>query len=132
MYDNNVMEFCIITTDENECNWMMFVRKARYGGIQENLVREMESFYRNVTLVWVCFCQEPRGAEFGGIPTQWEDLFLHLPGYPSPGGAAFLLQPGLCSADGYGKCIVLSSKVREHSLFELYSQPRDLTSGQSD
>ncbi|KAG8541093.1 hypothetical protein GDO81_029720 [Engystomops pustulosus] len=29
IYSNNVMEFCIITTDENECNWMMFVRKAR-------------------------------------------------------------------------------------------------------
>lgn len=29
MYLNNVLEFCIIVTDENECNWMMFVRKAR-------------------------------------------------------------------------------------------------------
>uniref|UniRef100_UPI003AAEE59C PR domain zinc finger protein 4 n=1 Tax=Centroberyx gerrardi TaxID=166262 RepID=UPI003AAEE59C len=29
MYHNNVLEFCIVTTDENECNWMMFVRKAR-------------------------------------------------------------------------------------------------------
>ncbi|MBN3279113.1 PRDM4 protein, partial [Polyodon spathula] len=25
---NNVLEFCV-TTDENECNWMMFVRRAR-------------------------------------------------------------------------------------------------------
>ncbi len=30
MYHNNVLEFYIVTTDENECNWMMFVRKARY------------------------------------------------------------------------------------------------------
>ncbi|XP_024143442.1 PR domain zinc finger protein 4 [Oryzias melastigma] len=29
MYHNNVLEFCIVTTDENECNWMIFVRKAR-------------------------------------------------------------------------------------------------------
>ncbi|KAF7240639.1 PR domain zinc finger protein 4 [Varanus komodoensis] len=29
MYHNNVLEFYIITTDEHECNWMMFVRKAR-------------------------------------------------------------------------------------------------------
>lgn len=29
VYHNNVLEFCIVTTDENECNWMMFVRKAR-------------------------------------------------------------------------------------------------------
>uniref|UniRef100_A0A3Q3IM19 PR domain containing 4 n=1 Tax=Monopterus albus TaxID=43700 RepID=A0A3Q3IM19_MONAL len=29
MYHNNVLEFYIVTTDENECNWMMFVHKAR-------------------------------------------------------------------------------------------------------
>uniref|UniRef100_A0A8D3CYE8 PR domain containing 4 n=1 Tax=Scophthalmus maximus TaxID=52904 RepID=A0A8D3CYE8_SCOMX len=29
MYHNNVLEFYIVTTDENESNWMMFVRKAR-------------------------------------------------------------------------------------------------------
>eukprot|EP00066_Takifugu_rubripes_P022524 XP_011611790.1 PREDICTED: PR domain zinc finger protein 4 [Takifugu rubripes] len=29
VYHNNVLEFSIVTTDENECNWMMFVRKAR-------------------------------------------------------------------------------------------------------
>lgn len=29
MYHNNVLEFYIVTTDENECNWMMFVRTAR-------------------------------------------------------------------------------------------------------
>ncbi|XP_037551534.1 PR domain zinc finger protein 4 [Nematolebias whitei] len=29
MYHNNVLEFYIVTADENECNWMMFVRKAR-------------------------------------------------------------------------------------------------------
>ncbi|CAN2387176.1 PR domain containing 4 [Pristimantis euphronides] len=37
IYSNNVMEFCIITTDENECNWMMFVRKAR-NPEEQNLV----------------------------------------------------------------------------------------------
>lgn len=30
MFNNDLLEFCILTTDENECNWMMFVRKARY------------------------------------------------------------------------------------------------------
>ncbi|XP_034019022.1 PR domain zinc finger protein 4 isoform X2 [Thalassophryne amazonica] len=29
MYHNNVLEFYIVTTDENECNWMMFVRRSR-------------------------------------------------------------------------------------------------------
>lgn len=29
VYHNNVLEFYIVTTDENECSWMMFVRKAR-------------------------------------------------------------------------------------------------------
>ncbi|XP_055483966.1 PR domain zinc finger protein 4 isoform X8 [Psammomys obesus] len=29
IYHNGVLEFYIITADENECNWMMFVRKAR-------------------------------------------------------------------------------------------------------
>ncbi|KAM8973139.1 PR domain zinc finger protein 4 isoform 2-T2 [Pelodytes ibericus] len=29
MYHAGVMEFCIVASDENECNWMMFVRKAR-------------------------------------------------------------------------------------------------------
>ncbi|KAJ7329038.1 hypothetical protein JRQ81_015212 [Phrynocephalus forsythii] len=37
MYHNNVLEFYIITTDENECNWMMFVRKAR-NREEQNLV----------------------------------------------------------------------------------------------
>lgn len=29
IYHGGVLEFCIITADENECNWMMFVRRAR-------------------------------------------------------------------------------------------------------
>ncbi|XP_053574936.1 PR domain zinc finger protein 4 [Bombina bombina] len=37
IYHNGVMEFCIITADENECNWMMFVRKAR-NPEEQNLV----------------------------------------------------------------------------------------------
>nr|XP_034982862.1 PR domain zinc finger protein 4 isoform X3 [Zootoca vivipara] len=37
MYHNHVLEFYIITTDENECNWMMFVRKAR-NREEQNLV----------------------------------------------------------------------------------------------
>ncbi|XP_042323097.1 PR domain zinc finger protein 4 [Sceloporus undulatus] len=37
LYHNNVLEFYILTTDENECNWMMFVRKARNRD-EQNLV----------------------------------------------------------------------------------------------
>ncbi|XP_034633903.1 PR domain zinc finger protein 4 isoform X2 [Trachemys scripta elegans] len=37
MYHNGVLEFYIITTDENECNWMMFVRRAR-NREEQNLV----------------------------------------------------------------------------------------------
>ncbi|XP_051976498.1 PR domain zinc finger protein 4-like [Xyrauchen texanus] len=29
MFHNDIQEFCIVTTDEHECNWMMFVQKAR-------------------------------------------------------------------------------------------------------
>uniref|UniRef100_A0A3B5ME59 Uncharacterized protein n=1 Tax=Xiphophorus couchianus TaxID=32473 RepID=A0A3B5ME59_9TELE len=36
MFHNNVLEFYIVTTDENECNWMMFVRKATHE--EQNLV----------------------------------------------------------------------------------------------
>uniref|UniRef100_A0A8P4G9Z4 PR domain zinc finger protein 4 n=1 Tax=Dicentrarchus labrax TaxID=13489 RepID=A0A8P4G9Z4_DICLA len=37
MYHNSVLEFYIVTADENECNWMMFVRKARTRD-EQNLV----------------------------------------------------------------------------------------------
>lgn len=37
MYHNNVLEFYIVTTDENECNWMMFVRKARHDANKKTL-----------------------------------------------------------------------------------------------
>lgn len=43
MYHNNVLEFYIVTTDENECNWMMFVHKARYGGGAERRVLRRRS-----------------------------------------------------------------------------------------
>ncbi|XP_029453139.1 PR domain zinc finger protein 4 [Rhinatrema bivittatum] len=37
MYHGGMLEFCIITSDENACNWMMFVRKAR-NVAEQNLV----------------------------------------------------------------------------------------------
>ncbi|XP_059361147.1 PR domain zinc finger protein 4-like [Carassius carassius] len=37
MFHNDIQEFCIVTTDEHECNWMMFVRKARTSE-EQNLV----------------------------------------------------------------------------------------------
>ncbi|KAL4641028.1 PR domain zinc finger protein 4 [Arapaima gigas] len=42
IFHNNVLEFCIVTTDENVCNWMMFVRKAR-AGEEQNLVAYTDS-----------------------------------------------------------------------------------------
>ncbi|XP_046728721.1 PR domain zinc finger protein 4 isoform X2 [Silurus meridionalis] len=42
MFHNNILEFCIVTTDENECNWMMFVRKARTTD-EQNLVAYIDN-----------------------------------------------------------------------------------------
>ncbi|XP_072256258.1 PR domain zinc finger protein 4 isoform X2 [Pyxicephalus adspersus] len=67
MYDNNVMEFCIITTDENECNWMMFVRKAR-NPEEQNL----EAYPHNGK-IYFCTSQD--------IPAQEELLFYYSRDY---------------------------------------------------
>ncbi|XP_060759481.1 PR domain zinc finger protein 4 isoform X2 [Neoarius graeffei] len=42
MFHNDILEFCIVTTDENECNWMMFVRKARTTE-EQNLVAYIDN-----------------------------------------------------------------------------------------
>ncbi|XP_017210408.1 PR domain zinc finger protein 4 isoform X1 [Danio rerio] len=42
MFHNDIQEFCIVTTDEHECNWMMFVRKARTTG-EQNLVAYIDN-----------------------------------------------------------------------------------------
>uniref|UniRef100_A0A8C9SP76 PR domain containing 4 n=1 Tax=Scleropages formosus TaxID=113540 RepID=A0A8C9SP76_SCLFO len=42
MFHNNVLEFSIVTTDENVCNWMMFVHKARTAE-EQNLVAYSDS-----------------------------------------------------------------------------------------
>ncbi|XP_006008265.1 PR domain zinc finger protein 4 [Latimeria chalumnae] len=52
MYHNSALEFCIITTDENECNWMTFVRKARTRE-EQNLVA-----YPHEGKIYFCTSQE--------------------------------------------------------------------------
>uniref|UniRef100_A0A3B1IW92 PR domain containing 4 n=1 Tax=Astyanax mexicanus TaxID=7994 RepID=A0A3B1IW92_ASTMX len=42
MFHNDLLEFCILTTDEHECNWMMFVRKAR-SSEEQNLVAYIDN-----------------------------------------------------------------------------------------
>uniref|UniRef100_A0A673KEC8 PR domain zinc finger protein 4-like n=1 Tax=Sinocyclocheilus rhinocerous TaxID=307959 RepID=A0A673KEC8_9TELE len=42
MFHNDIQEFCIVTTDEHECNWMMFVRKARTTE-EQNLVAYIDN-----------------------------------------------------------------------------------------
>lgn len=67
MYHNNILEFCIITTDENECNWMMFVRKAR-NREEQNLVA-----YPNHGKIYFCSSRE--------IPPEQELLFYYSRDY---------------------------------------------------
>ncbi|KAL2102453.1 hypothetical protein ACEWY4_001621 [Coilia grayii] len=42
VFQENLQEFCIVTTDENQSNWMMFVRKARTTE-EQNLVAYLDS-----------------------------------------------------------------------------------------
>ncbi|XP_008703866.1 PR domain zinc finger protein 4 isoform X2 [Ursus americanus] len=67
MYHNGVLEFCIITTDENECNWMMFVRKAR-NREEQNLVA-----YPHDGKIYFCTSQD--------IPPENELLFYYSRDY---------------------------------------------------
>ncbi|KAM4746923.1 PR domain zinc finger protein 4 [Rhinophrynus dorsalis] len=67
MYHNGVMEFCIITTDENECNWMMFARKAR-NREEQNLVA-----YPHDGKIYFCTSQD--------IPPEEELLFYYSRDY---------------------------------------------------
>ncbi|TST22538.1 PR domain zinc finger protein 4 [Bagarius yarrelli] len=52
IFHNNILEFCIVTTDENECNWMMFVRKARTSE-EQNLVAYIDN-----GKLFFCTCRE--------------------------------------------------------------------------
>uniref|UniRef100_A0ACB8FMW0 PR domain zinc finger protein 4 n=1 Tax=Sphaerodactylus townsendi TaxID=933632 RepID=A0ACB8FMW0_9SAUR len=67
IYLNNVLEFCIITTDENECNWMMFVRKAR-NREEQNLVA-----YPDDGKIYFCTSRD--------IPPEHELLFYYSRDY---------------------------------------------------
>uniref|UniRef100_A0A663M5R0 PR/SET domain 4 n=1 Tax=Athene cunicularia TaxID=194338 RepID=A0A663M5R0_ATHCN len=66
-YHNGVLEFCIITTDENECNWMMFVRKAR-NREEQNLVA-----YPHDGKIYFCTSRD--------IPPEHELLFYYSRDY---------------------------------------------------
>ncbi|XP_074258388.1 PR domain zinc finger protein 4 isoform X4 [Saimiri boliviensis] len=67
IYHNGVLEFCIITTDENECNWMMFVRRAR-NREEQNLVA-----YPHDGKIFFCTSQD--------IPPENELLFYYSRDY---------------------------------------------------
>ncbi|MEJ1277180.1 PR domain containing 4 [Cricetulus griseus] len=67
IHHNGVLEFCIITTDENECNWMMFVRKAR-NREEQNLVA-----YPHDGKIYFCTSQD--------IPPENELLFYYSRDY---------------------------------------------------
>ncbi|XP_060050339.1 PR domain zinc finger protein 4 isoform X2 [Erinaceus europaeus] len=67
IYHSGVLEFCIITTDENECNWMMFVRKAR-NREEQNLVA-----YPHDGKIYFCTSQD--------IPPENELLFYYSRDY---------------------------------------------------
>ncbi|NXK48013.1 PRDM4 protein, partial [Chauna torquata] len=67
IYHNGVLEFCIITADENECNWMMFVRKAR-NREEQNLVA-----YPHDGKIYFCTSRD--------IPPEHELLFYYSRDY---------------------------------------------------
>ncbi|XP_054697726.1 PR domain zinc finger protein 4 isoform X1 [Grus americana] len=67
IYHSGVLEFCIITTDENECNWMMFVRKAR-NREEQNLVA-----YPHDGKIYFCTSRD--------IPPEHELLFYYSRDY---------------------------------------------------
>ncbi|XP_055483967.1 PR domain zinc finger protein 4 isoform X9 [Psammomys obesus] len=67
IYHNGVLEFYIITADENECNWMMFVRKAR-NREEQNLVA-----YPHDGKIYFCTSQD--------IPPENELLFYYSRDY---------------------------------------------------
>ncbi|XP_037244184.1 PR domain zinc finger protein 4 isoform X3 [Falco rusticolus] len=67
IYHNGVLEFCVITTDENECNWMMFVRKAR-NREEQNLVA-----YPHDGKIYFCTSRD--------IPPEHELLFYYSRDY---------------------------------------------------
>ena len=103
MYHNNVLEFYIVTTDENECNWMMFVRKARYGdfwGVRHDC-NQARMVLKQSRLLCVMCVKDPRGAEPGGVPCQRETVLLYDHRDPPRPGAALLLQQRLLQADGW-------------------------------
>uniref|UniRef100_A0A8C5NMB4 PR/SET domain 4 n=1 Tax=Junco hyemalis TaxID=40217 RepID=A0A8C5NMB4_JUNHY len=67
IYHSGVLEFCVITADENECNWMMFVRKAR-NREEQNLVA-----YPHDGKIYFCTSRD--------IPPEHELLFYYSRDY---------------------------------------------------
>ncbi|XP_070612331.1 PR domain zinc finger protein 4 isoform X2 [Erythrolamprus reginae] len=94
MYHNNVLEFYIITTDENECNWMMFVRKAR-DREEQNLVA-----YPHDGKIYFCTSRD--------IPPDQELLFYYSRDYAGQLG----MKPHKC--DFCSKAFSDPSNLRTH------------------
>ncbi|XP_053320899.1 PR domain zinc finger protein 4 isoform X2 [Spea bombifrons] len=112
MYHSGVMEFCIIATDENECNWMMFVRKAR-NREEQNLVA-----YPHDGKIYFCTSQE--------ISPQEELLFYYSRDYARQMGIPEHPEVLLCHC---GKECSSYADLKSHMNSHLPSEP--LSSGAS-
>lgn len=94
IYHNGVLEFCIITTDENECNWMMFVRKAR-NREEQNLVA-----YPHDGKIYFCTSQD--------IPPENELLYYYSRDYAQQIARATAAATGQATAkkgSGSAQCV---------------------------
>ncbi|XP_062861785.1 PR domain zinc finger protein 4 [Trichomycterus rosablanca] len=106
MFHNNVLEFCIVTTDENECNWMMFVRKARTTE-EQNLVAYIDN-----RKLYFCTTRE--------ILPEQELLFFYSREYSRQLGVPQVLEGQICHCGKECDSFVelkshLSSHVHNHS-----------------
>ncbi|KAL1774808.1 PR domain zinc finger protein 4 [Sigmodon hispidus] len=104
IYHSGVLEFCIITTDENECNWMMFVRKAR-NREEQNLVA-----YPHDGKIYFCTSQD--------IPPENELLFYYSRDYAQQIGVPEHPDVHLCNC---GKECNSYSEFKAHLTSHIHS-----------
>ncbi|XP_076152289.1 PR domain zinc finger protein 4 isoform X2 [Alosa pseudoharengus] len=99
IFHDNLQEFCIVTTDENECNWMMFVRKARTTE-EQNLVA-----YTDNRKLYFCVSRE--------IVPEQELLFYYSSDYCRQMGVAMVPEGQVCHC---GKECSSFSDLKAHLL----------------
>ncbi|XP_043944508.1 PR domain zinc finger protein 4 [Protopterus annectens] len=112
VYNNGELEFVIVTTDENECNWMMFVHKARHVE-EQNLVA-----YPQNGKIFFCTSKE--------IPVDQELLFYYSRDYARQLGV--LDNPGMRICDHGKECSSFTefkSHVSSHAQNQLPSVVSD-------